>query len=114
MAARLSRNRPLARARVPWLAGFRSASSLSGFQHEMRCVAGRMDARRGAQPMAPPLASVATQQTPSRHATRRAGRPFGHTKAKLNREIQDSGQESIEVMSQKDFRRTHEESPTGC
>jgi hypothetical protein len=53
------------------------ASSLSDFQRVMRCVAGRMAARRGAQPMAPPLASVATQQTPSSRATRRAGRPFG-------------------------------------
>ena len=43
----------------------------------MRCVAGRTDARRGAHPMALPLASVATQQTPSSRATRRAGRSFG-------------------------------------
>jgi len=52
-------------------------SSLSGFQREMRCVAGRMDARRGAQAMALPLPSAATQQTPSRRTTRRAGRCFG-------------------------------------
>jgi len=52
-------------------------SSLSDFQREMRCAAGRMDARRGAQPMALPLASVATQETPSRRAIRRTGRPFG-------------------------------------
>ena len=36
----------------------------------------RMDARRGAQPMALPLARVAAQ-TPLRRAARRAGRPFG-------------------------------------
>jgi hypothetical protein len=59
-----------------------SASSLSDFQRELRCVAERMDARRGAQPMALPLASVATQQTPFRRATRRAGRAFGALRSK--------------------------------
>jgi hypothetical protein len=45
----------------------------------VRCVVRlkRMAARRGAQAMVLPLPSVATQQTPSRRATRRAGRPFG-------------------------------------
>jgi len=45
----------------------------------VRCAVGlkRMAARRGAQAMALPLPSVAAQQTPSRRATRRAGRPFG-------------------------------------
>ncbi len=72
-----------ASAPVPSMAEFRQrgmdrrASSLSDFQRELRCVAERMDARRGAQPMALPLASVATQQTPFRRTTRRAGWAFG-------------------------------------
>jgi hypothetical protein len=67
------------------------AGSLSDFQREMRCAAGRMDARRGAQPMALPLASVATQQTPSSRATRRAGRPFGEIGLDKLRRSVDSG-----------------------
>ena len=50
-------------------------SSLSDFQRGMRCVAGRMDARRDVQPMALPLSVAA--QTPSRRTIRRSKGGFG-------------------------------------
>ena len=53
-----------------------SASSLPGFQREMRCAAKRMDARRGAQPMALPLVRVATHQTPFRPTSFRKALSF--------------------------------------
>ena len=62
---------------VPRLRTVMLSSSLSDFQREMRCATGRMDARRGAQALALPLPSVATQQTPSRRAIRRTEGGFG-------------------------------------
>ncbi|MDD5333112.1 MAG: M1 family metallopeptidase [Rhodoferax sp.] len=52
-------------------------SSLSGLERGMRWSQTGRDARRSAQPMAGPLASVATPQTPRLAPTQRAGGEFG-------------------------------------
>lgn len=54
-----------------------SPNSLSGLERGMRWSPTEMDARRSAQPMAGPLSSAATPQTPRLASTRRAGGEFG-------------------------------------
>jgi len=88
------------------------ASSLSDFAREMRCAAQRMDARRGAQPMALPLGSQRRRRCDAQPEGPEA--LLAHCEAERPIKCNKTSGIFVTALRQKRFRRTRDESPTGC
>jgi len=78
----------------------------------MRCEAQRMDARRGAQPMALPLGSQRRRRCDAQPEGPEA--LLAHCAAETRIKCCKNIEIFLTALRQKRFRRTRDESPTGC